>query len=504
MKILPVEKIREADRFTIEHEPIADIDLMERAAETCCQWFTTNFPEKPAIKIFCGNGNNGGDGMAIARILCNAGYKTDVYITGNESRFSPNTLENFYRIKEIQEIGIHTLIEDEEMSIHIAEGEIVIDALFGSGLSRKIEGFYEGIIRMINESKGLIVSIDVPSGLFCDESMAAIDNPLVIMADHTLTFSPPKLAFFFPENEQYFGEVHLLEIGIHPAFLDHVFTHHFLIQREDCVKFLKHRNKFSHKGNFGHALLIAGSYGKAGASVLATKACLRSGAGLVTSHLPKSCIPVIQSCVPEGMVEVDDDDHIFTGFSDLSKYSAIGVGPGIGQAVETQKALKFLIQESHVPLILDADAINILGENRTWLSFLPKGSILTPHMKEFERGAGKSENVFERNRIQRDFSVKYGVYVVLKGAHTAISTPEVDCFFNSTGNPGMATAGSGDVLTGIIAGLLAQNYSPKEAAIYGVYIHGLAGDLSSEHLTEYCVTAKNILQFIPKALKTLI
>ncbi|MEI6900763.1 MAG: NAD(P)H-hydrate dehydratase [Bacteroidota bacterium] len=503
MKILPVEKTGEADRFTIEHEPIADIDLMERAAGACFQWFATNIPPSSKIKIFCGTGNNGGDGLAFARMLCTAGYKTVVYIAGSESRFSSNALTNFHRAEEIQEITLLFLKEGEDVNFQIEEGEIVIDALFGSGLSRKIEGFYERIILKINESHGVIVSIDVPSGLFCDESMAGFDSPPVIMADHTLTFAPPKLAFFFPENEQYVGELHLLEIGIHPAFLELVQVRNFLILQEDCRKLLRRRNQFAHKGNFGHALLIAGSYGKTGAAVLATRAVIRAGVGLVTTHLPKSGISIIQTCVPEGMVDADEDEHIFTGFSDLSKYSAIGIGPGIGQAIQTQKALKLLIQESHVPLVLDADALNILGENRTWLSFLPKGSILTPHMKEFERVAGKTNNDFDRNRVQCEFSVKYGVYVVLKGAHTAITTPEGHCFFNSTGNPGMATGGSGDTLTGIITALLAQGYPSLESAILGVYLHGLAGDFAASETGEEALIASDIIDYLGKAFKSL-
>jgi NAD(P)H-hydrate epimerase len=324
--------------------------------------------------------------------------------------------------------------------------------------------------------------------------MATYKNPAIVHADHTLTFLPPKLAFFFPENDSYVGNCHILDIGILKEFIDRTETHHFYTTIEDCKRILKRRNKYAHKGTFGHAFLICGSKGKMGAAVLAAKACLRSGAGLVTVHIPSSGNLILQTAIPEVMISFDANEEIFSEIPDLSAYSSLGIGPGLGQADATQRALKLLIQNSPIPLIIDADAINILGENKTWISFIPKGSIFTPHPKEFERLVGKSSNDFERNKIQREFSIKYGVYIVLKGANTAISTPEGNCYFNMTGNPGMATGGSGDVLTGILTGLKAQGYTSLETCLLGVFIHGLAGDLAAQELGREALIAGDIIQ----------
>jgi NAD(P)H-hydrate epimerase len=339
--------------------------------------------------------------------------------------------------------------------------------------------------------------------LFCDESVAGPPDPAIIHADHTLTFSPPKLALFFPENDRYIGNWHLLDIGILQEYIDQAETHYYYTTHPDCKKILKKRNKFSHKGSFGHAFLVCGSKGKMGAAVLAAKACLRSGPGLVTAHIPRSGNTILQTAVPEAMLFLDADEDIFSGIPDLSGYSSIAIGPGIGQADATRRALKHLIQNSNLPLIFDADALNILGESKTWISFIPKGSIFTPHPKEFERLVGKSSDDFERNKIQREFSIKHGVYVVLKGAHTAITTPDGNCYFNTTGNPGMATGGSGDVLTGILAGIKAQGYSSLETCLLGVYIHGLAGDFAAEERGHEALIAGDIIQHLGNAFLSL-
>jgi NAD(P)H-hydrate epimerase len=286
-------------------------------------------------------------------------------------------------------------------------------------------------------------------------------------------------------------------------FIDHTGTKNFYTDHEDCQKILKPRNKYSHKGTFGHALLFCGSRGKMGAAVLASVGCLRSGPGLVTAHVPRFGSAILQTAVPEAMLDIDSSEDILTEIPDLSRFTSIAVGPGIGQEIQTQRILKFLIQNSTTPLIIDADAINILGENKTWISFVPKGSIFTPHPKEFERLVGKSSDDFDRNQIQRDFSIKYGVYIVLKGAHTAITTPDGKCYFNSTGNPGMATGGSGDVLTGILAGLKAQGYTSLETCLLGVYLHGLAGDRTSESLGQEAMIAGDIVENLGKAFQSL-
>jgi len=502
MKILPINKIREADAYTIQYEPIASIDLMERAATACFYWLILNIPHEKKIRVFCGPGNNGGDGLAIARLTSARGYIVEVYLLGDPSKLSPDCAINYQRAIDLHSIKVHFLAETDPLPA-INDEDIIIDAIFGSGLTRPVTGFMAGVIGHLNNNKAIRVAIDIPSGLFGDETVSGIKNPAIIRADYTLTFAPPKLAFFFPENDKFAGDWKLLDIGISAAFIRQTDSHNFYIEAEDCRKILKKRNIYSHKGTFGHALLFCGSRGKMGAAVLAAKSCLRSGPGLVTVHIPSSGISILQTAIPEAMLDIDDSPDILTVIPDLSVFSSIGIGPGIGKEDPTAKTLKLLIQNSSKPVIIDADAINILGENKTWIPFIPKGSIFTPHPKEFERLVGKPVNDFDRNKMQREFSARYGVYIILKGAHTAITTPEGLSYFNSTGNPGMATGGSGDVLTGILTGLMAQGYTSLDTCILGVYLHGLAGDHASQLHGQEALIASDITEQLGKAFLSL-
>lgn len=499
MKILPVPLIRQADEYTIKNEPIADIDLMERASQACFKWVSSNFTTGIPIQVFCGTGNNGGDGLAVSRMLLQSGYNLKIYLTGPEEKMTPSCSTNFYRLPE----GICRILDSEGTLPSIETSGLVIDALIGSGLSKPATGLVQRVIQHINSSNAIVVSIDVPSGLFCDSSMFDAGDATVVRARYTLSFAPPKLAFFFPENEQFTGHWELFDIGILPSFLEQVAVQNYTTEMDDVRSIVRRRGKFSHKGHFGHALLISGSTGKMGAAVLAAKACLRSGAGLVTVHVPSAGTSIVQTTFPEAMLSVDPENDHFSMVPDLSSYQAIGIGPGIGTADRTAKALKLLIQESVTPLVFDADAINILAMNKTWLGFIKPGSIFTPHPKEFGRLVGASANDFDRLQRQRDFSVRFQCYLVLKGAYTAITTPAGDCFFNTTGNPGMATGGSGDVLTGIITGLLAQGYNGIEACRLGVYLHGLAGDLALQKEGFEALIASDIIKNIGKAFQYL-
>jgi len=520
MKILSIPLIREADAYTIQHEPIDEIDLMERAASACFHWLEKYLSPGQKIMIFCGNGNNGGDGLAIARMLCQSGFMAEVFLLNGPEKMSSSCRINYERMLSIspmkplqtmQEMQATHGFEYSRLQVLSQSGAlpaidksgIVIDAIFGSGLSRSPEGFTADVIRHINSGGARVVAIDVPSGLFCDTATRADKDHTVIKADYTLTFSLPKLAFFFPENDIFAGDWQLLDIGISQDFIDSAPVQNFMTDQLHLRQILRKRNKYAHKGNFGHTLLIVGSSGKMGAAVLAARACLRSGSGLVTVHIPKSGVSILQTAVPEAMVSFDPDDHLFTTLPDLSVYSAIAVGPGIGTSDKSATALKILIQNSTLPILFDADAINLLSENKTWLGFIPRGSLFTPHPKEFERMAGKSSNDFDRNCIQREFSMKHQCYVVLKGAHTAITTPDGRCFFNSTGNPGMATGGTGDVLTGIIAGLMAQHYTATESCLLGVYLHGLSGDLAASEQGFEALIASDIIVNLGKSFQTL-
>jgi NAD(P)H-hydrate epimerase len=323
----------------------------------------------------------------------------------------------------------------------------------------------------------------------------------VVQADYTLTFQMPKLAFLFPENDAFVGDWVVMDIGLSDDFINKTETKNHLVTRDIAASLVRPRARYAHKGHFGHALLIAGGYGRMGAAVLASEACLRSGVGLLHVHVPSKAVDPVQTAVPEAMLTNDPDEECFSALPDLTPFTAIGVGPAIGFDEKTRKALKFLIQNSAVPIVFDADAITILGENKTWIPFVPKNSIFTPHPKEFERLVGSSRNDFHRLELQREFCIKHGVYLVLKGAHTCICGPDGQCYFNTTGNPGMATGGSGDVLTGLILGLLAQRYPPGEACLLGVYLHGLAGDFAAEKLSPEAMIAGDIVKMIGKAFR---
>jgi hydroxyethylthiazole kinase-like uncharacterized protein yjeF len=406
---------------------------------------------------------------------------------------SPDFAKNLYLLEEQGNAEVVHLKSADEFP-EIAPDAVVIDAILGNGLSRPLEGFLAGVTQKMNQLSNDIVSIDIPTGLFADDN-SANDLSLVVRADWTFPIHAPKLSLMLPDTGSLAGQMDVVNIGLMEKEMNSSSPYEY-VEFEDLKDLYIPRLKFSHKGTYGHALLIAGSRGKMGAAQLGASACLRTGTGLVTTHVPACGLDIMQIGVMEAMCSVDSNHDFIIDLPNLSSFNAIGIGPGIGTEKDTANVLKRLIQDVDASLVLDADALNILGENKTWLSFLPKTTILTPHPMEFERMAGKWKTSLERLQMQIDFSVKYGVIVVLKGAHTSTSTPSGQVFFNSTGNAGMATAGSGDVLTGIILGLLAQGYSPEAAAILGVYIHGHAGDIGLERDSLQSLLASDIIDHI--------
>ena len=382
MKIPNIQSARAADAFTIENEPISSVDLMERAAMQIYFWLMHNLKSKEvSIKIFCGMGNNGGDGLVLARLLATQDIYAQVFILRVSDNFSHDAEVNYERLKEIEDVQIFDIFSKDEFP-NISDDEIIIDALFGSGLSRPLEGLAAEMVQHINDNHAIRIAIDIASGLNGDS--IGSDGPIV-RADYTLSMQFPKMAFLYPENEPYVGKWEVLDIKIHPNYIENVETTNFYTTA-DVVKPLIHkRGKHSHKGTYGHALLIAGSIGKTGAALLASESCMRSGVGLLTTHLPKSAMLPLQIYLPEAMISPDKSDNCFSQVPDLQSYNAVGVGPGLGKENETVNALKQLIQKVRVPLVLDADALNIISDNKTWLSFLPENTIVTPHPKEFER-----------------------------------------------------------------------------------------------------------------------
>jgi ADP-dependent NAD(P)H-hydrate dehydratase / NAD(P)H-hydrate epimerase len=500
VQILNVQQIKAWDAYTIQHEPITSIDLMERAALKCAEWIEKKQWQKRSFKIFCGKGNNGGDGLAIARLLFELDYTVSVYILEFGKPGSEDFQTNLQRLHELYFTEIHFLQSKENFPL-INTDEILIDALFGSGLNKPLEDLSAELVDHINHSKAIVVSIDLPSGLFIDKSSK--ENKIV-EADHTLTFQCYKLGLLMQENASFIGEVHVLNIGLHQDFLQDQNFEHVFVDENFVRKIFKPRNAFAHKGNFGHALLIAGSYGKIGAAVLAGKACLRSGVGLLTCCLPKCGYEIMQTALPEAMVIIDDNESVIVQLPDeIEKYSVIGIGPGIGTASETQNLISFISRRYKKPLVIDADGLNCLSHQKSLLQQLPPYSVLTPHPKEFDRLFGEPPNDFARLNAAIEKSHQLNCIIVLKSHHTAIVIPGGNIFFNSTGNAGMAKGGSGDVLTGIITSLVAQNYSPEQAAILGVYLHGLAGDFAAHALSQQAMIATDTITFLSQAFLSL-
>jgi NAD(P)H-hydrate epimerase len=497
MKIFASKQIREIDDYTISREPVASADLMERAAGKLLEWYIQHFEKAAPVYIFIGPGNNGGDGLALARLLSGTGYNAEVYSVETGTRKSADWEHNMKRLKNECRVKFSIIGETEqfpEISINV----IIIDAIFGSGLSRTVDGIAAEVIRKINLTKCKVISIDIPSGL-SGEDNSDKNSENIIHANHTLSFQFPKLSFMFAENEQFVGQWNILPIGLHEEAINSTTTHWFYTTQEKVLAMLKRRKKFDHKGTFGHGMFIGGSYGKMGAAILSSRAALRTGIGLLTSHIP-SCGNLIMQCgVPEAMISYDKSEKFISGPIETGSFTAAGIGPGLGTAEESQDALFSFIREFNKPLVIDADALNILSLNKSWLSSVRPGTVLTPHLKEFERLAGKSENSYSRLLKQIEFSAKYNCIIVLKGAYTSVSDAEGNVFFNSTGNPGMATAGSGDVLTGMILSLLAQGYAPADAAITGVFIHGMAGDLAAAQSSAESVIASDIIEEIGAA-----
>jgi NAD(P)H-hydrate epimerase len=493
MRILNTKQIRELDAYTIEHEPVASIDLMERASRAFVEWFTARVDTTKKVSIVCGTGNNGGDGLAISRMLHDWGYAVNVWIVRGGVPESQDFKINLARLP----VGVVRLdVGAEGELLSLAACDVVIDALFGSGLSRPVEGLYARVIGAMNAAPALRIAVDIPSGLMADSHSSGS----VVKAHYTVSFQLPKLAFFLPEAYPFTGEWVAVNIGLNKKFIKSAPSPYAYTTRKEVASLLKVRAKFDHKGTYGHALLIAGSYGKMGAAVLASRACLRAGVGLLTVHVPESGYVVLQTAVPEAMTQVDNDPRMVSDVPDVARYDALGIGPGLGQDQRTVKALAQTLENFQKPVVLDADALNILATHRHLLPLIPHGSILTPHPKEFERLTGPWKDDFERLDMVRQLATSLKSIVVLKGAHTAVADGS-GVHFNSTGNPGMATGGTGDVLTGVLTGLLAQNYSSHEAAITGVFLHGLAGDLAADDLGMTSLTAGDVVEYLPSAIR---
>ena len=495
MYILSSKEISLADKATIKNKEISSVDLMEHAATACFQWLHSRLQgENIKIHIFCGIGNNGGDGLVMARHLYLNGYNVTCYIVNFSDKRSSEFLTNYNRLKELGKWPV--VINNANEIPEIAFEDIVIDAIFGNGLTREPQGFTKELIHYINSTKVFTLAIDIPSGLFSDKSVS--DKNTVLKAEHILTFQTPKLAFLLPENQEFVNTWEVIDIGLDENFITSLEPKVHYSTKTAVLPIYKHRNKWAHKGSYGHALIVGGSFGKIGAPTLAAKAALKIGSGLVSAYVPKCGYTILQIAVPEVMVEVDDDTAL-TYFNVKTNASVIGIGPGMGTTEKTAVGFEKFIKENKLPLVIDADGINLLAKNNAIISELPHKTILTPHPKELERLIGSWKNDYDKLQKSIEFSDKNEVIIVLKGAHTVIIDGQ-SMYFNSTGNPALATAGSGDVLTGLITGLIAQHYDPLQAAIFGVYLHGKTADLALPETGHETFTASTILEYLGNAI----
>jgi hydroxyethylthiazole kinase-like uncharacterized protein yjeF len=496
MKIFTAKQLYKADEITLYRQQISSIDLMERAAEQVFIWLDNLLQGASVpIHIFCGIGNNGGDGLAVGRMLLHKKYNVKCYVVNYSDQRSPCFLTNYNRIKNMASLW-PSLLKKEADFPEIQKEDILIDAIFGIGLNRPLEGWVKNLIQYLNISNAFILSIDIPSGLFVD--VPTPDKDAVIKANITLTFQAPKLVFFLPETGVFSKSMEILPIGLDAAYLTKTPTEALLIQKQEILTMYVPREKFGHKGTYGHSLLIGGSYGKMGAVTLAALSCLRVGAGKVTAGIPTCGYTILQTAVPEVMVLTDTDENEITNFSFPIHPEVIGIGIGLGTSAGTEKGfLKFLKTQKN-PMVIDADALNILAKNPKALKDVPKMSVLTPHPGELERLIGTWTDDFDKLKKTKALSKKHNWIIAIKGAHT-ITVYQDKLYVNTTGNPGMATAGSGDVLTGIITGLISQGYETLDAAIFGVYLHGSAGDIAVEKTGFASLIASDIVSHIGDA-----
>ncbi|MEO6290454.1 MAG: NAD(P)H-hydrate dehydratase [Ginsengibacter sp.] len=493
MKIFSASQIRNWDAYTIENEPVSSIDLMERAATACADWLTKKFGNKKSYKIFCGKGNNGGDGLAIYRILIDNNFSAAVYIVDDAVTGSEDFEIHLSRIKEkTPPLYFH---DSEQSFPEIDNEDVVIDCLFGTGLNKKPVGIFRKIISHINKSGAKIIAIDMPSGMYADSNST---GNAIIYASYTLTFQQLKLAFLMAENESCSGEVIVLEIGLSRDYYQKENSELTLIDDGIVKNIYIPRKQFANKGNYGYACLIAGSYGMIGAAILSAKSCLRSGVGKLTCYICKQGYTIMQTSVPEAMCKMFGTKFV-KDIKDLQEFSVIGIGPGIGKHSSHKQLLETVFTEFKKPIVIDADGLNVLSKYPSLYKLIPTNSIITPHPKEFERLFGNTENDFERMKLALKKAKDLNIFIVLKGHHTFIASPDGKGYFNSTGNSGMATAGSGDVLTGVVTALLAQKYSSLNSCLLGVYLHGLAGDFAAKKFSGEAMIARDIIENLGEA-----
>ena len=503
MKIFTGTQIKELDKFTIENEPVASIDLMERAGKAIVRVLREEWDNRTPFVVFAGPGNNGGDALAVARLMAEAGYKVTTFLFNVNGKLSDDCATNKQRAMECKRIKAFTEVVVDFDPPELTAETVVIDGLFGAGLNKTLAGGFASLVKYINQSPAKVVSIDLPSGLMTEDNTHNV-KAHIVRADLTLTLQQKKLAMFFEDNQQFLGRLRVLDIRLNPEFIAQTDTKYQVLEEADVRSRMLKRGDFVNKGLMGHALIVAGSYGMAGAAVLAGRACMRSGVGKLTVCTPRRNYDVMQISLPEAILSTGKEDYFFTEPLDTEHYDAVGMGPGLGQHEDTAIALISQIRRTQCPMVIDADALNILASHKAWMQQLPQNLILTPHVGEFDRlGNRGSEGDYDRLSKAIDLAQHLHAFILLKGHYSALCMPDGRVYFNPTGNAGMATAGSGDVLTGIITGLLARGYNREDACIVGMYLHGLAGDLAAKQLGKESLMAGDIVSYLPQAFELL-
>lgn len=507
MKILSASQVKAVDDYNIKKRGIDSLELMERASGCVAHEIAAMVSVTSKIVVFAGPGNNGGDGLVVSRLLADKGYHVETYLFNTGNGLSSECESNRERLRNYEGVVFHEVISQFDIPC-LDEADVIVDALFGTGLCRPLAGGYEVLVEFINKSQNIVMSVDMPSGVLdvsdsCKNVSRNDGNIVAVKADYTFTFHCLKPSMLLDVYGDYFGKIKVLDIGLDDDCVNYEDMPFCLTDFRDVCGMLRKRKPFSNKGTYGHGLLVSGMKGMAGAAVLSAKAALRSGLGKITVHTPEINRQIVQVSVPEAIVEVEEENCFTSRDLNTDKYDAVAVGPGLGVNAETLQALLALLKKKPARLVLDADALNLLSNYAEWGQLLPEGTIVTPHLKEWRRLAGVQNGDSSLLVLAMDYAVKYGIYIVLKGHHTAVCTPRKKVFFNTTGNPGMATAGSGDVLTGVLLALLANGYEPEDCCRVGVWLHGKAGDMAADGYSEESLMASDIISNLGKAFKSI-
>lgn len=512
MKVVSAETMQQMDRTAIEGRGIAGLTLMENAGRGCADIIMAEFgsTSSPSALVIAGKGNNGGDGYVIARLLAERGWSVRVVVLAKKEEISGDAAVNLNRLAEGQAVFC-TDADSLRRAFVAFDATVIVDALFGTGLKSTVTGVHAEAVRMMNESGRPVGAVDIPSGI---HGTTGEILGTAVQADVTVTFASAKIGHVLFPGAGHVGRLEVIDIGI-PSDIVAAAPGYEFIDKAAALRLVKRRSRTAHKGSFGHVLIVAGSTGKTGAAAMAANSAVRTGSGLVTLAVPASLNPILEVKTTEPMTLPLRE--ILPGYvgdaawpeieREMAGKDALAIGPGISLHADTAALVRRLVETAELPLVVDADGLNVVAKDDSLLKRTKSRAIvLTPHPGEMARLTGKTVREVESDRIgcACAFAAEFGVYLVLKGARTVVATPEGDVSFNGSGNPGMASGGMGDVLTGVIVSLLGQGYDPAAACRLGVFLHGLAADLVAVEKGETGISAVDVQERLPYACKELI